>query len=140
MKTDWFSLIGHAVAVAIVIVLAITTFARGAVAPGAMIVIAAVSSITALCLLALESAARFRQNARGEFTAQTGDEASRDINRLNDDQWGGFAMLRPVLWAQVFVVALVFGTASADFIAAASAFGMAVVLAMREMRKLSSSQ
>lgn len=140
MKIDWIATIGHSVAVAVMIVLLIATFARDVVSPGAMIVVASVSTAVALWLFIVVSFASFARSARGESDGPTGDEALRAIADLNADGWGATTFLRFVLWAQTLVVAFVFGTESAEFLAAFSAAAISVLLMMRQLKNVGSSQ
>jgi hypothetical protein len=59
---------------------------------------------------------------------------------LYDDQWGGSAFLRIVLFAQVLVVVFVFGPDTAEFLAAFSAFAISILLGMRQLKDVNSSR
>lgn len=140
MKIDWIATIGYSVAAAVMIVLSIATLAKDIVAPGAMIVVASVSTAVALWLFIMLSFRSFSRAARGESDGPTGDEALRAIADLNADGWGTVTFLRFVLWAQTIVVTFVFGAESAEFLAAFSASAISVVLMMRQLKDIGSSQ
>jgi hypothetical protein len=140
MKIDWIATIGHAVAIAVVIVLLIATFARGVLAPSAVLGVAGVSAAVALWLFVRVSFAGFSRAARGDADTADGSEVLRAITRLNDDQWGCSAFLRIVLFAQVLVVVFVFGPDTAEFLAAFSAFAISILLGMRQLKDVNSSR
>lgn len=139
MKVDWITTFSNAVAVAVVIVLLVAIFSDDIVAPGAMIVVACASTAVALWLFIMLSFVSFRRAARGEADGPTGDEAVRAITRINDDQWG-MTILRAVLLAQSVATAFIFGAASAEFLAAFSAFSISISLQMRQIKNVGSSQ
>lgn len=145
MKIDWVETLGCSVATAVSIVLLVKIFTGELVAPGAMIVVAAVSTAIALCLFVAVS---FDRNS-GEVLCRVGTEWRERRRTLFDDEWGAFgarlggpwlAALRLALWLLCIVAVFAFGSRSSELLAAVSGFAIAILLTMRRLKDFNSSQ
>ncbi|ANP44950.1 hypothetical protein [Candidatus Viadribacter manganicus] len=147
MKVDWVETFGCAAATAVAIVVLITIFAKEVVAPGVMIVVAGLAAAIALCLFL----ALVFDRKGNETRTRVGEAFRREARKpdLFDDEWGTFGsrwgspwlgLLRLVLWLQSIVVAFAFGTSSIELLAVASGFAISVLLTMRQLKVIGSSQ